>query len=107
MSQAKDRLARILSKLLEGLLVVFGVPRGESPAFYRDILLALFFVVASIVLIVKLIEGTIDRAFWCCFATAVVTLAAARHKSGLVLALFLIVASRLAFAAFVWLLSRA
>jgi hypothetical protein len=81
----------------ERVLTIFGVPAGESPAYYRDILLGLVFAFAAFIAIAKFVEPARDRVFWSCLGLAIVAFMFVRNKAGILLGFVMIVGVRLIF----------
>ena len=87
-----------MDRLLEWVLVRFGVPKGESPRLYRDVALAFPFVIGSLIAGVLASEGKFSIVFWICLGACGTALVFATRRRVLLGGLFLFAAIRFAVA---------
>jgi hypothetical protein len=87
-----------MERLLKRVVVALGAPDDESPLFYRDIGLALPFILAVFVALSLAIDVRFGIAFVVCVGVALVCMRFATKRLALVGSVFIVAAVRFAIA---------
>ena len=87
-----------MEALLKRTLIAFGAPADESPLFYRDIGLALPFILAVFIALSLAIDVRFGLAFFVCVGVAILCLRLATRRLALIGSVFIVAAVRFAIA---------